>query len=873
MPRAFDRLTPVADFDPTQAIEFDAGRFAVQLGDVWGLVFKALTEGIDNAFKELLRALLPDGTPIEEIGFDDLLPLLSAFVSGIPLVDDVIETVNNLLSVIFGGIDFNDLPTPEEVWQHVVTTLIEPLNLLLGPNSPLNALNLFGRIQLPQLAGGLPLSFLTPAVPNLLEPFTAASVPDEDGWSFSDTEDGAQVVADGTLKTLYLKSGVIKVEPDQPVNTAISVKYSGITSAVGQTIKYVLETFTTVDGSGTATPLVVGGITNPSGTNGPVSLGDSSWDIPVGVQSIRPALVVDSAVSAGTVTWLNTPSLTIPVQGLLAGGLPAALTSLWDGIENLVDQLLNALGITGVGSLLDKILDLADEFGDWLLDTQGVAANLDDLLGNLLSDPASVLGTLPQSLISGLLDKLQFITSGGLFDAGKITNVTGTIAQSLVTGLTSSLNALNTFIQNVVDAIISAIRGIPFVGGAIADLVEDVTGLKETADNALSDAATAQSSATTAQQSTDTLSGYFNTPRLIPPWMGSQADDVAFDLDKIDGTATPSLGQILLIPVKVTQDRVYDAIKFGIGATTMTKCYVGLYAADLATGNLTKVIDLGDCKSQLDTAYNQQTIDIPDPVGVQRGELYYIGVLQVGGSAAAMHRSSTTQTFTTGVFPRYRGNIHATGGQTSLPSSIAVADVSSGVRYWGALGTATTPVTPGAVYLSDSFNRANGSLGASWAVRQGSVSISSNKAEGDLFNSGTATHVSRLSSQSQKVGLTGAYANAIILRGNGSGPHVRGYVARTVTDPGQVVRYFGRIETRTAYSGGTTTTRASSEIVGGGSAQMEMTAVGNVYTLYRAGVQVAQWTDSGNVFSVGANNTEVGFYAFTTVDDWYAQDL
>ncbi|WP_019342894.1 glycine-rich domain-containing protein [Mycolicibacterium conceptionense] len=413
-----------------------------------------------------------------------------------------LKTGLDALSDLFGGIDFTDPPTPEEVWSAVVSTFINPLinvveavaNALL--TAPLNAANLFGRIALPQFGSGVPIMSLTTAVPNELEPFTATSVPTSDGWSYNAAEDAAQVICDGSLKTLYLRSGVIKVEEGQPLDTSIEVKYSGITSGAGQTIRYVLETFTTDNGSGTPTPVIVGAVTNPSGTiTTSVTLGDASWDIPTGVKSVRPALVADESITAGTVYWKNIPELYKKLDPVFAGGLPAVLNNLGDWIETLVDQLLGALGLPALGSLFDKIMDLGDEIEGWFDDTLNTASDLAGLIGDLLSNPAAVLGNLPRTLVSGLeawwdgiTAKTVNLTSGGFFDAGKLANITGTISQSLVTGLTSSLNTLNTFIQNVIDAILTALRGVPIIGGVIADIITDVTGLKETADNALSTA-------------------------------------------------------------------------------------------------------------------------------------------------------------------------------------------------------------------------------------------------------------------------------------------------------------------------------------------------------------------------------------------------
>ncbi|OHU23390.1 hypothetical protein BKG77_06910 [Mycobacteroides chelonae] len=62
------------------------------------------------------------------------------------LFASIIGKLQELLGPIFGGVDLTNPPSAEEVWEQVISTLIVPLNLLLGPNSPLNALNLFNLI-------------------------------------------------------------------------------------------------------------------------------------------------------------------------------------------------------------------------------------------------------------------------------------------------------------------------------------------------------------------------------------------------------------------------------------------------------------------------------------------------------------------------------------------------------------------------------------------------------------------------------------------------------------------------------------------------------------------------------------------------------
>lgn len=543
MPRAFDRHTLPITNDPNQGLEFHPQSVLKQAAGMWQTIVDLILEQAEAVVKELIQRILGlDIDPLQAI--EDLWNQLSEWAAGIPILSDIIEAITgvedgdlNDLGTFFlnirsflAGINFLD---PDfdlgEAAAAFVNLIIKPLNIFSIPadvqadingalgdlqdaldgsysgsgpiflavqalaeawlkaTDPLNAANLFGRISLPQFGSGVPIMALTTAVPNELEPFSSTSVPNVDGWSFNAGQDAAQVVADGSTKTLYLQSGVIKVEAGQPLDTGVSVTYSGVSSSVGQSIRYVLETFTSDDGSGAATPVTVGSVSNPSGTiTTPVLLGNSSWAIPAGVQSVRPVLVVDSLVTAGTVFWKNTPSLKKKLAGQLAGGLPNALDNAGQAIR---DAIANALGHGGTGhtsaNILTYLQNIPQTVVSGLGDLNTLTNQIRDILAGLVVTPINSTVQAIKDWFTGLTGKTANLTTGGLFDAGKLANITGTISQSLVTGLTSSLNALNTFIQNVVDAILSALRGVPIIGGVIADLVSDITGLKSTADTAL----------------------------------------------------------------------------------------------------------------------------------------------------------------------------------------------------------------------------------------------------------------------------------------------------------------------------------------------------------------------------------------------------
>ncbi|MCG7607077.1 hypothetical protein [Mycobacterium sp. CnD-18-1] len=566
MPRAFDRLTPQADFDPTNVLEFDPIKALKMSGELWQTILNGIAEFAENLVKEFIQRLvglvtdpeqalselwdaltgwtanvpglaqlvealtgvaggltelaswaenlwqqivsaINDNAGINLASWDDFvaslsdgkgidLPFIGTAISGlsdifgginfadldtpeeiwqsvvetfiepiINIVEQIGDGLSTILGPIFGGLDFNDLPSPSAVWQHVISTLLLPLNLLLGPNSPLNLANAFGKL-LPFNISGLGLSQLTTAVENLLEGFlTEFSVPNDDGWSWDDTigsPGSAKVVADGTTKTLYAPD-VIQVDSSTKLNPLeIKVAYDSVVSGAGQTIKFVLETFTDTLGQVSAGSEVVDGITNPSGS-GSATLSFPDWTPPTGVLSILPTLVVTDAVAAGSVNFYE-PVLEKPLDSVLAGGLPAALNNLGDWIESLVDQLLGALGLPALGTLFDKIMDLGDEIEGWFGDTLNTASDLASLIGDLLSNPASVLGSLPQSLISGLETALE--SAGGAIadaivqalggsgtghDAADVLAALANIPQSVITGLTGSLGDINTTLNQIGD--------------------------------------------------------------------------------------------------------------------------------------------------------------------------------------------------------------------------------------------------------------------------------------------------------------------------------------------------------------------------------------------------------------------------------------
>lgn len=107
-----------------------------------------------------------------------------------------------------------------------------------------------------------------------------------------------------------------------------------------------------------------------------------------------------------------------------------------DGIEKATSAL------NQIGTLIWKVgASTIDGVGDAI---RGTAITLSGLAEDLLHNTASVIGAIPQHLVSGLNGALNMINS--------------------------AVSGARNFVQQVIDAILSGLRGIPIIGGFIPDL-------------------------------------------------------------------------------------------------------------------------------------------------------------------------------------------------------------------------------------------------------------------------------------------------------------------------------------------------------------------------------------------------------------------
>lgn len=248
-----------------------------------------------------------------------------------------------------------------------------------------------------------------------------------DGW-FWDGSVGrsapgsAKAAASGNR--LVQLSNLIRVEPGQKLDVAGWVKWSGV-SASGDAFRVECQCY---NGASSAASLPVGVISSPAASGGWQQI-NGQVTIPASVEGVRVRIAVEAAVTAGSVWWDDVSAVrvgTMP-QNFITNLVPD-LANLFDWLENLVDSILDRLEIPIIGDLLDKIFDVADGVGNIRADTDDTKADLTDLLGDLLSNPAAVIGTLPQTLISGLAGALASLLPKSLFDTflGGLGNSAGT---------------------------------------------------------------------------------------------------------------------------------------------------------------------------------------------------------------------------------------------------------------------------------------------------------------------------------------------------------------------------------------------------------------------------------------------------------------
>lgn len=275
----------------------------------------------------------------------------------------LLQPFHNLISFLANINLFGDDFDPAAAVEQFVNAMLLPLNLLLGPNSPLNLANAFG--WLPQIDVGSIGQFS----PNLLSEgdfLDSIVINPLSGYS---VEDGAAVVtANGTDRPL--KSEVIRVSPGQQIWAGASAAYESAAGAAGSVlVELVLcvEAPLEVAPSGwsAVSTMILGSLT-PSGTSPDwtvLSNELSKYTVPAsGVEGVAVQLHVTPDALSGKVKYKSafikkTQKLPIP----FVGELPETLQAAANRVQAIIDRIINAF--ENLGEFVDGEHDVEDVLG------------------------------------------------------------------------------------------------------------------------------------------------------------------------------------------------------------------------------------------------------------------------------------------------------------------------------------------------------------------------------------------------------------------------------------------------------------------------------------------------------------------------------
>ncbi|WP_336791758.1 hypothetical protein [Gordonia malaquae] len=597
-----------------------------------------------------------------------------------------------------------------------------------------------------------------------------------------------------------------------------------------------------------------------------------AWEIPAGATRVSLGVTGTPALTAGRMlvddVGLSRPSTTLPQDWIT--GLVPDLAGLVDNLESLVDHMLGSLGVPPIGTLIDRILDLGDEIGDMLGLGQDNAAGLDDLIDRLLHDPSQVIGAIPQALVSGL--------QGALANA-------------------------NAFVQNLLNAILRGIRGIPVVGGTIAEVIEELAGMKTVVDTTEAQIGAVQIQVTAVQE-------VFSVTSTKPLWAGlDPTADVSFPLAllsqapphthsyevftgfgvRTDAT-TGSSGimehqlsgtRILGACVRVGEAGARDQIAFLARRVGTVSNLFGYVFKMSPNGSFVKVGDTANMAADLTTSSSWIQAKFP-PILAEPGDTILVA-FAADGNVQMMGVQMTTPAIATGFRPRRIGLDVAVADTSDSGSTIPTLVADSGytaktvyVELGRDIGAADRRS------LFDTFNR--GALGQSWLLGVGSSGGAKLAIESNQVVNPSAQLLSQRSWGMYTAALaTDHIACEVTVTGSDSPPS--GIVICASSQQGNLAALVvtdttASIVTADSISGAGATTRASAS--GGGAARWRLVydPADNSFRGFRDGTQVLAWIDSGNVIKHGQGQRFCGmfidhsvFNSGAALDGWHAYDV
>lgn len=227
--------------------------------------------------------------------------------------------------------------------------------------------------------------------------------------------------------------------------------------------------------------------------------------------------------------------------------------------------------------------------------------------------------------------KVTAATSAGTMwiDDADVHKVGDTIPQNWINGLLDNLGGLGDFIQNVVDAILTGIRGFPIFGAGLADLIEHVLGWHHTTL-----AAEASTVSATVLQSQRTIAK--------PQYLGGDASaDMVIPLATISGPtqmliSITAAGSMLGFITAQDNGKKQSIFWLGQDTASITGFYVNLYEMDVATGELSLIEASANIISSVSNTLDWNYHNLTTPIDTLLGHVYAVELVIVGAGTYKM---------------------------------------------------------------------------------------------------------------------------------------------------------------------------------------------------------------------------------------------
>lgn len=381
----------------------------------------------------------------------------------------VLEQVRENLFSMLGG--FGDVA--EAVWDGIQALI----DALTGGGQGLDDVVAWvagiGGAVVDLLQGRIPVGWLTADTPNVLENGAfdgAASLVEGEGWTWDSTvgrtSPGSAMFTASGVPGLQQSRPPFRVAEGQELAGEAWAKWSGLVVSSGAPAVQVSIRWW--DGATLVAESILGTISGPSASSDWVKLSGLATCPAVATLATVSLAVTDTAT--GGRVWFDDAALRVTAQSIpqqFVSGLEAMLSSLGDDVADALawlKDLIERLTGNAWGTLTDALGGITTWVGQLgaILGGGNVSTPLPTLVGSTIREART------------MIEQIAGIAAGNT-----VTPING-VVQAFKDGWTNTTG----WIQDLIDAVLQAVRRVPVVGGSLADIISEVGGLNDRTDAA-----------------------------------------------------------------------------------------------------------------------------------------------------------------------------------------------------------------------------------------------------------------------------------------------------------------------------------------------------------------------------------------------------